>query len=99
MTLKTLGMGIAKVVTGGAKKVAKTKSDFRLKNQLKKIQKTPDKNFKGSNPATEKGTTRSGVVYEKRKTAPVKGSLGKKTYKSDVTKYHRAHQRMGLTKD
>ena len=95
MTLKTLGMGIAKVVTGGAKKVAKTKSDFRLKNQLKKIQKTPDKNFKSSNPATEKGKTRSGVVYEKRKTAPVKGSLGKKTYKSDVTKYHRAHQRMG----
>jgi len=100
MTLKTLGMGIAKVVTGGAKKVAKTKSDFKLKNTLKRIQKTPDKNFKGSNPATEKKVSdRTGFTHQERKTTPVKGSLGKKTYKSDVTKYHRAHQRMGLTKD
>ena len=87
------------VVTGAIKKAPKKKSDFLLKNKLKKIQKTPDKNFKSSNPETEKGTTRYGAVYEKRKTTPVKGSLGKKTYKSDVTKYHRAHQRMGLTKD
>lgn len=87
--------GFGKVLT----KTPKKKSDFRLKNTLKRIQKTPDKNFKSSNPATEKGKTRHGVVYEKRKTAPVKGSLGKKTYKSDVTKYHRAHQRMGLIKD
>jgi hypothetical protein len=93
-------VGIAKRGLGLlGKKVPKKKSDFKLKNTLKRIQKTPDKNFKSSNPATEKGKTRSGVVYEKRKTAPVKGSLGKKTYKSDITKYHRAHQRMGLTKD
>jgi len=81
------------------KKAPKKRSDFKLKNTLKRIQKTPDKNFKSSNPATEKGKTRAGVVYEKRKSAPVKGSLGKKTYKSDITKYHRAHQRMGLIKD
>jgi len=87
--------GLGKALT----KTPKKKSDFKLKNTLKRIQKTPDKNFKSSNPATEKGKTRHGVVYEKRKTAPVKGSLGKKTYKSDVTKYHRAHQRMGLIKD
>jgi len=94
--------GVGAALKGFGKALTKTpkkKSDFKLKNKLKRIQKTPDKNFKSSNPATEKGKTRHGVVYEKRKTAPVKGSLGKKTYKSDVTKYHRAHQRMGLTKD
>ena len=95
-----VGVGAALRGLGKAlKKTPKKKSDFKLKNTLKRIQKTPDKNFKSSNPATEKGKTRHGVVYEKRKTAPVKGSLGKKTYKSDVTKYHRAHQRMGLIKD
>ena len=77
----------------------KKKSDYKLKNQLKNIQKTPDKKFKSHNPATEKGRTRHGFVYEKRKSAPVKGSLGKKTYKSDWIKGHRAHQRMGLIKD
>ena len=96
MTLITKGMG---AIISGVKKTIKTPSDFRLKNTLKRIQKTPDKNFKSSNPATEKGTTRHGFVYEKRKNTPVKGSLGKKTYKSDITKYHRAHQRMGLIKD
>ena len=94
--------GVGAALKGFGKALTKTpkkKSDFRLKNTLKRIQKTPDKNFKSSNPATEKGKTRHGVVYEKRKTAPIKGSLGKKTYKSDITKYHRAHQRMGLIKD
>ena len=94
--------GVGAALKGFGKALTKTpkkKSDFKLKNTLKRIQKTPDKNFKSSNPATEKGKTRHGVVYEKRKTSPVKGSLGKKTYKSDVTKYHRAHQRMGLIKD
>jgi hypothetical protein len=99
MTLKTLGMGAAKIFGAGVKKTPKTRSDFKLKNTLKKIQKMPDKNFKSSNPATEKGTTRHGVVYEKRKNTPVNGSLGKKTYKSDITKYHQAHKRMGLIKD
>ena len=95
-----MGLGIAKRGLGLLGKIGKKKrSDFRLKNALKRIQKMPDKKFKHQNPATEKGTTRHGVVYEKRKSAPVKGSLGKKTYKSDVTKYHRAHQRMGLIKD
>jgi len=81
------------------KKETKSKSDFRLKNQLKNIQKTPDKKFKSHNPATEKGRTRHGFVYDKRMTTPVKGSKGKKTYKSDWIKGHRAHQRMGLIKD
>ena len=76
----------------------KPKSEYKLKHQLKRIQKEPDKKFKSHNPATEKVKSRHGFVYEKRKSAPVKGSLGKKTYKSDVTKYHRAHQRMGLIK-
>ena len=100
MTLKTLGMGIAKVITSGTKKTIKTPSDFRLKNTLKRIQKTPDKNFKSSNPATEKKVSdRTGFTHQERKTTPVKGSLGKKTYKSDVKQYHQAHKRMGLIKD
>ena len=94
-------VGIAKRGLGLlGKKVPKKRSDFKLKNKLKRIQKTPDKNFKSSNPATEKKVSdRTSFTYEKRKTSPVKGSLGKKTYKSDITKYHRAHQRMGLIKD
>ena len=98
MTLTTLGMGA--IIKSGAKKAVKSKSDFKLKNILKKIQKTPDKNFKSFNPATETKTSdRTGFTYQKRKNTPVKGSKGKKTHKSDITKYHRAHQRMGLIKD
>ena len=81
-------------------KIPKPKSEYKLKNKLKRIQKEPDKRFKSSNPATKKvKSDRTGRVFEVRKTDPVKGSLGKKTYKSDVVKYHRAHQRMGLIKD
>ena len=81
-------------------KSPKKKSDYRLKNQLKRIQKEPDKKFKHQNPATEKvKSLRTGRVSQVRKTDPVKGSLGKKTYKSDWIKGHRAHQRMGLIKD
>ena len=76
------------------------KSDFRLKNQLKRIQKMPDKKFKSHNPATEKvKSLRTGRVFEVRKSGPVKGSLGKKTYKQDTKRYHHAHKRMGLIKD
>ena len=77
----------------------KKKSEYRLKNALKRIQKMPDKKFKHQNPATEKVKTRHGREYEVRKKDLVKGSLGKKTYKSDWIKGHRAHQRMGLIKD
>jgi len=96
-----MALGIAKRGLGLlGKKAPKKRSDFKLKNKLKRIQKTPDKNFKSSNPATEKKVSdRTGFTHYERKTTPVKGSLGKKTYKSDVTKYHRAHQRMGLIKD
>ena len=68
-------------------KKLKLKSEYRLKNQLKKIQKMPDKKFKHQNPATEKVKSRRGKVHEVRKTDLVKGSLGKKTYKSDVKQY------------
>ena len=95
-----MGFGVAIKGFGKAlMKTPKTKSDFRLKNTLKRIQKMPDKKFKSSNPATEKAKTRHGYVYETRKTTPVKGSLGKKTYKGDVKQYHQAHKRMGLIKD
>ena len=103
----TTAGGVAKAFRGkegfkesqALQKKLKLKSEYRLKNQLKKIQKMPDKKFKHQNPATEKVKSRHGFVYEKRKSAPVKGSLGKKTYKSDWIKGHRAHQRMGLIKD
>ena len=104
----TTAGGVAKAFRGKAgfkesqalqKKLPKTKSEYKLKNQLKKIQKMPDKKFKHQNPATEKVKTRHGREYEVRKKDLVKGSLGKKTYKSDWIKGHRAHQRMGLIKD
>ena len=95
-----VGIGIAKKGLGMlGKALSKSKSEYQLKNTLKKIQKTPDKIFKSHNPATKTIKTRHGKVLEVRKSGPVKGSLGKKTYKSDITKYHRAHQRMGLIKD
>jgi len=77
----------------------KLKSDYRLKNELKRVQKMPDKKFKSYNPAKEKIKTRHGRVYEVHKSGPVKGSLGKKTYKGHIKHYHQAHKRMGLIKD
>ena len=77
----------------------RTKSDFRLKNQLKRIQKMPDKKFKSYNPAKETRKSRHGTVHEVHKPGPVKGSLGKKTYKGHMKRYHHAHKRMGLIKD
>mgnify|MGYP003674069319 FL=1 len=77
----------------------KLKSDFRLKNQVKKIQKMPDKKFKYNNPETRKGKTRHGFVHDIQKTKPVKGSIGKKKYIQDWKKGHQAHKRMGLIKD
>ena len=71
----------------------KTKSDFRLKNLIKKIQKEPDKRFKHQNPATEKvKSLRTGREFEVRKKDPVKGSLGKKTYIQDTKYYHHANK-------
>tara|TARA_R100000541_G_scaffold24199_1_gene33957 strand:+ start:120 stop:410 length:291 start_codon:yes stop_codon:yes gene_type:complete len=96
-----MGYGIAIKGFGKAlMKTPKTKSDFKLKNTLKRIQKMPDKKFKNQNPETEKKVSdRTGYVHYERKTSPVKGSLGKKTYKSDVKIGHQAHKRMGLIKD
>ena len=74
----------------------KTKSDFSLKNQIKKIQKEPDKRFKSHNPATEKvKSLRTGREFEVRKKDPVKGSLGKKTYIQDTKYYHHANKPKG----
>ena len=74
----------------------KTKSDFRLKNQIKKIQKEPDKRFKHQNPATEKvKSLRTGREFEVRKKDLVKGSLGKKTYIQDTKYYHHRNQPKG----
>ena len=104
----TTAGGVAKAFRGKAgfkesqalqKKLPKTKSEYKLKNQEKKIQKMPDKKFKYNNPETTKARTRHGFVYDLQKTKPVKGSIGKKKYKQDWTKGHRAHQRMGLIKD
>ena len=99
---KIIGSRIAKagsLKAMGIPRHIRTKSDFRLKNQLKQIQKMPDKKFKYNNPETTKARTRHGFVYDKPKSAPVKGSIGKKKYKQDWIKGHRAHQRMGLIKD
>ena len=74
----------------------KTKSDFRLKHQVKQIQKSPDKKFKHQNPATEKvKSLRTGRVHEVRKKDLVKGSIGKKTYIQDWKRYHHASQPKG----
>ena len=71
----------------------KTKSDFRLKDQVKKIQKEPDKRFKSHNPETEKvKSLRTGREFEVRKKDLVKGSLGKKTYIQDTKYYHHANK-------
>ncbi len=74
--------------SGGAGKNLKTKSDFKLKNQIKKIQKTPNKKFKDVNLT---GPHNFGVK--------VKGSKGKKNYIQETKRYHQAHKKMGLIKD
>ena len=87
---KVIGSRIAKagsLKAMGIPRHIRTKSDFRLKNQLKHIQKMPDKKFKYNNPETTKAKTRHGFVYDKRKSAPVKGSIGKKKYKQDWRMY------------
>ena len=85
----TTAGGVAKAFRGKAgfkesqalqKKLPKTKSEYKLKNQVKKIQKMPDKKFKYNNPETRKGKTRHGFVHDIQKTKPVKGSIGKKKY-------------------
>ena len=75
--------GLGKALT----KTPKKKSDFKLKNKLKRIQKTPDKKFTKVNlKMPEDGST-------------VKGKVGKKNYSQETKRYHQAHKRMGLIKD
>jgi hypothetical protein len=87
--LFTKGMGaiIKGATTCGAKKTIKTPSDFILKNQLKNIQKTPNKEFKKVN------------LKMPEDVSTVKGKVGKKNYKKETKRYHQAHKRMGLIKD
>ena len=68
-------------------KTPKIKSDFKLKNTLKNIKKTPNKEFKKVNLSSPE----DGSV--------VKGKVGKKNYSQATKKYHQAHKRMGLIKD
>jgi hypothetical protein len=82
--------GIGAALKGFGKALTKTpkkKSDFKLKNKLKRIQKTPDKNFTKVNlKMPEDGST-------------VKGKVGKKNYSQETRRYHQAHKKMGLIKD
>jgi hypothetical protein len=83
-----VGVGAALRGLGKAlKKTPKKKSDFKLKNTLKRIQKTPDKKFTKVNlKMPEDGST-------------VKGKVGKKNYSQETRRYHQAHKKMGLIKD
>tara|TARA_R110002095_G_scaffold195885_1_gene174610 strand:- start:11 stop:502 length:492 start_codon:yes stop_codon:yes gene_type:complete len=66
-----------------------TKSDYLLKNKVKKVQKSPDKDFKYNNPETKTvKSDRTGKVSEVNKSEPVKGSVGKKKYIKDMKRYH-----------
>jgi len=96
---KVIGTRIAKAGSKkamGIPRAPMTKSDYALKHQIKRIQKTPDKKFKHQNPETEKvKSLRTGRVYEVRKKDPVKGSIGKKTYIQDTKYYHHRAQPKG----
>mgnify|MGYP003638840712 FL=1 len=66
-----------------------TKSDYLLKNKVKKVQKSPDKDFKYNNPETKTvKSDRTGKVSEVNKSEPVKGSLEKQKYIKDMKRYH-----------
>ena len=90
---------------GGVAKAFRGKEGFKesqalqkkiLKHNIKRIQKTPDKKFKYNNPETEKvKSLRTGREFEVRKTDPVKGRIGKKTYIQDTKYYHHRNQPKG----
>ena len=90
---------------GGVAKAFRGKEGFKesqalqkkiLKHNIKRIQKTPDKRFKHQNPETEKiKSLRTGREFEVRKTDPVKGRIGKKTYIQDTKYYHHRSQPKG----
>ncbi len=87
------------IATGVARaagpKIIKKVADRVLKHNIKRIKKTPDKNFKSNNPATEKIKNRAGKVFEARKKEPVKGSIGKKSYINDFKRYHHRNKAKG----
>ena len=89
---KIIGSRIAK--TGSLKAMGiprhvRTKSDFALKDAIKKTQKMPDKKFTHVNLETKKHLNpRTGRVQDVQKTDPVKGSTGKKNYIKMMKYYH-----------
>ena len=71
----------------------KTKSDFWLKQSVKKIQKMPDKKFKDVNLETRTyKSDRTGKMVTVQKSEPVKGSVGKKNYIQEMKRYHHANK-------
>ena len=68
----------------------------KLKNQVKRVQKMPDKKFKDVNLETKKHTSpRTGKTYDVPIHKPVKGSKGKKNYIQMMKYYHHRAQPKG----
>jgi len=96
-----IGIGIAKKGLGLLGKVVnkatKSKSDFSLKNQIKKIKKTPnkvfrqDKTYKLDSPAT---VSSKGGGNPRTHGKIIKGSKGKKDYVNDWKRYHHKSRQM-----
>jgi len=84
--------GILKGIIETGKVAGKKLSDRILKNKVKNVQKTPDKEFTYNNPETKKVVSdrpgKKGQVFEVNKSSPVKGSIGKKKYIRDMKRYH-----------
>jgi len=89
---KVIGSRIAKagsLKAMGIPRHVRTKSDFSLKDAIKKTQKMPDKKFTHVNLETRKHLNpRTGRVQDVQKTDPVKGSTGKKNYIKMMKYYH-----------
>ena len=107
MTIITKGMGAVKKLLTSKKAINYT-TGKPFPKSIQDHMKAGDKRRAGMKKAGYKGpkhelyetkTKGKYKVHEVRKKELVKGSLGKKTYKSDWIKGHRAHQRMGLIKD
>ena len=96
---KIIGSRIAKagsLKAMGIPRHIRTKSDFSLKNQVKRVQKMPDKKFKHVNLDTVKHLNpRTGRTQEVRSPKLVKGSRGKKNYIQEMKYYHHRKQPKG----
>jgi len=96
---KVIGSRIAKagsLKAMGIPRHIRTKSDFRLKDAIKKTQKMPDKKFKHVNLETKTiKHDRTGKMVTVPKTELVKGSKGKKNYITMMKYYHHRAQPKG----